>query len=264
MATRTRPIPSVSRFVTLCGATALLGLGLSAAPNAAHAQTVPAGGQADASSQGHARVAGRVFAAGNGKPLAFATVEITDLGRSTITDEQGNFVFEHIPVGEHPLRARLVGYQVHSRPINTQNPSAIEVRLTEDPVLLAGIRVSSSRFTRRMNALPYAARALGRRDVQGSAAMDAFQFVRSNVMSYPCGNSMNTFCILSRGTPVAPRVYLDDAPAPGGVEMLQLIPRDEINRVEIIQHGTMIRVYTERFVEWAARTNYRPMPIGVQ
>jgi hypothetical protein len=70
-----------------------------------------------------------------------------------------------------------------------------------------------------------------------------------------------TQCFSIRGASVEPRVYIDDAHMAGGIDMLANIPREEINRVEVIRSGSVIRVYTDNFMEWAARHNYRPPPL---
>lgn len=264
MPIRIRAAAPLPRLVTLCAASALLALTAGIAPTAADAQSVPSQGQANVQSRRQARVAGRVLSQANGNPLAYATVELTDLRRSTLTDENGNFVFDRVPAGEHPLSVRMVGYQAHSRPVSADDAAAVEVRLADDPVLLAGITVTTNRFEQRIRTVPYAVRVQGKRDVYATAASDAEEFVRarSGLMRVECADRTRKDCFLIRGRVGRPVVYIDDAPAPGGVEMLAMIPRQEISRVEFIRSGSIIRVYTERFMEWAARHNYRPTPLS--
>ena len=252
------------RTATRCAAITLLAAALSAAGTTLHAQTVPASGQQDAAASRQSDLEGTVVDSRTGRPLALATVEIPLLRRSTVTDEAGKFRLERMPPGEHGMRVRLVGYQAHSRPVQTGQEAPIEVRLAEDPVLLAGLTVTVNRFDRRTKSVPYSVRVLGKRDVYGSASSDAADFVlsRGGMFRTPCRRGFQSYCVYVRGSTVVPRVYLDDVPAAGGIDMLAMVPREEINRVEVIQNGTVIRVYTDRFMEWAARHNYRPMPLG--
>ncbi len=254
------PVATASR----CGAIALLTLALGTAGTALQAQTVPASGQesARASGQGRAQLQGRVLDP-SGRPLVLATVEIPVLKRVTTTDTEGRFRFERLPAGEHGMVVRLLGFREHSRPVTTESP--VEVRLEEDPVLLTGLTVTVDRFQSRMNAVPYAVRVMDKREVANSAADDAEQFVvrRAGLISTRCRTMLQIQCYLIRGVPTEPRVYIDDAHVGGGVAMLANIPREEISRVEVIQNGAVIRVYTDNFMVWAARNNYRPMPYGL-
>ena len=246
------------RTASRCAAIALLTLALCAAGTALHAQTVPISGQASAPGSRQDQVEGTVVDARTGKPLALVIVEIPRLRRTTITDDAGRFRFDDVPAGEHGMRVRLVGYQAHSRPVQPGQATPIEVRLSEDPVLLAGLTVTVNRFDSRMKAVPYAVRVMDKREVAGSAANDAAEFVvrRAGMFRTNCRSNRQTNCFSIRGSAVEPRVYIDDAHAPAGIDMLANIPREEINRVEVI------RVYTDRFMEWAARNNYRPVPLG--
>lgn len=248
-----------------CGAIALLTVALCTATPPLNAQTVPASGQENARASGQTEVQGVVLDARTGKPLPQVIVEIPRLRRSAVTDDAGRFRLVRVPAGEHGLVVRLVGYRAHSRPVAVGSGAPIEVRLAEDPVLLAGITVTVNRFDRRTRAVPHAVRVHTKRDVYTSAAPDAAEFViqRAGMFRTACRSMIATQCFSIRGSSVEPRVYIDDAHAAGGMDMLANIPREEINRVEVIRSGTVIRVYTDQFIEWAARHNYRPPPLGV-
>jgi hypothetical protein len=249
----TFPILSAARR----GAIALLALALGTTSLSAQA------GQENRAA-GRTHVQGRVLDAASGRPLILASVEIPELKRYTTTDTEGRFRFDRVPAGEHGLVVRLVGYREHSRPVSTAS-DAIEVRMSEDPVLLTGLTVTVNRFDSRMKAVPYAVRVLDKREVANSAANDAAEFVvrRAGLISTRCRSMLQTSCYLIRGSSVEPRVYIDDAHMAGGIDMLANIPREEINRVEVIRSGSVIRVYTDNFMVWAARHNYKPIPLGV-
>lgn len=77
------------------------------------------------------------------RPIAGATVELTDLGRTTETDEGGVFVFEDVPAGSHFLRA--------SHPLFDSVQQAIEVAEGEEAP------TARIQLTRVIFAQPYAA-----------------------------------------------------------------------------------------------------------
>lgn len=49
-----------------------------------------------------------------GKPLAFVNVVLPNLGKAAHTNEQGLFVLNDVPFGNHKLNAQLLGYKTHS------------------------------------------------------------------------------------------------------------------------------------------------------
>ncbi|HEX8360507.1 MAG TPA: carboxypeptidase-like regulatory domain-containing protein [Longimicrobium sp.] len=239
-------------------------LALCAAGATLQAQTVPASGRENATPSGPQELEGRVLDARTGRPLPLATVEIPRLRRSTVTDDEGRFDFGRVPAGEHGIVVRLVGYNSHSLPVEARSGAPVEVRLAEDPVLLTGLTVTVNRFDRRTRSVPYSVHVHTKRDVYNSAARDAAEFVirRANMIRTACRSMWQSQCFSIQGTSTEPRVYIDDVFMAGGMDILAVIPREDVNRVEVIRSGTVIRVYTDRFMEWAARSNYRPLPLA--
>lgn len=63
-------------------------------------------------------VTGRVTVSGTGEALSGAQVFIRDLDIGTITGEEGRYQLSDVPVGEHVLRVRILGYNRASRQIS--------------------------------------------------------------------------------------------------------------------------------------------------
>lgn len=261
----TPPAAPRARMATRCGAITLLVLAACAATNGLHAQSVPSGGQANARSSGQTYVEGRVLTA-DGAPLALASVEIASLDRMTMTNDEGRFRLQGVTPGTHPLLVALMGYETRVVTVEVGSGAApVEIRLTPDPVMLQRITVTANRFERRMKGVPYSVRVMDKREVLGSAAPDAAYFVtrHGGLIPVPCRSRAETDCVRVRGIITQPRVYINDFPAVGGLTMLGVIPAEEVNRIEVIQGGAMVRVYTDEFMQWAAKNNYRPIPIGI-
>lgn len=261
----TPPAAPRARIATRCGAITLLVLAACAATSGLQAQSVPSGGQSNARSSGQLYVEGRVLAA-DGAPLVLASVEIASLDRMTRTNDEGRFRLEGVTAGSHAVIVSLIGYETRVVTVEVGSGAApVEVRLTPDPVMLQRITVTANRFESRMRGVPYSVRVMDKREILGSAAPDAAHFVarRGGLIPVPCRSRAETDCVQVRGISIQPRVYINDFPATGGLAMLGVIPAEEISRVEVIQGGAMIRVYTDEFMEWAAKNNYRPVPIGI-
>ena len=61
-------------------------------------------------SQNSGRIAGRIVFAGDASPVAGATVQIVQLGRTTIADDQGKYEFTNIPAGRYTIAAHRDGF----------------------------------------------------------------------------------------------------------------------------------------------------------
>lgn len=257
------PLAARSRaHPTRCGTIFFAALLLLAGAGGAPAQTVPSEGQPSVQHEGQTvRLEGRVVSAKTGQPLAFARVELPELKRRTVTDREGNFRLDRIPAGEHLVRAALIGYRAEAGAVLAKAGAPIELRLAEDAVVLQGLTVTTDRLKERLRAFSYPARVLDREAIAGSGASNVRHLVatRGGMLTVPCGRS-GGICVRIRGDVVHPRVFVDEAFRPGGIDDLMAMSPSEISRVEVLRGGLQIRVFTEQFTEWAARTDYRPHP----
>ena len=248
---------------TRCGAISFAALLLFAGAGGAAAQTVPSPGQPAVQREGQTvRLEGRVVSAKTGQPLAFARVELPELKRRTLADAEGNFRLDRIPAGEHLVRAELIGYRPEASAVLARAGAPVELRLTEDAVVLQALTVTTDRFTTRLRAFSYPYRVLDRKVIAASGASDVRHLVatRGGLLTVPCGRSGSSICVRIRGAVIHPRIFIDEAYRAGGIDDLLAYSPSEISRVEVLRGGMQIRVFTEQFTEWAARNDYRPHP----
>lgn len=263
MSTRA-PVAAPRRaYPTRCGTISFAALLLLAGAGGAAAQTVPSQGQPAVHREGQTvRLEGRVLSAKTGQPLPFARVELPELKRRTTADAEGRFRIDRVPAGEHLARAELIGYRAESAAVLARAGAPVELRLSEDAVVLEALTVTSDRFASRLRAVSYPYRVLDRKVIAGSGASDVRHLIatRGGLLTVPCGRSGSGFCVRIRGAVVQPRVFVDEAYRPAGADDLALMSASEISRVEVLRGGLQIRVFTEQFTEWAARNDYRPQP----
>lgn len=259
------PVAGRKSVVKRCATIAFLAAGVCLPGSGAHGQDVPAGGRSVATARGQVeRVEGRVVSAATGRPLALAQVEIPGMRRSATTDAEGRFRLFRVPAGEHAVQVQLIGYQARS--VTVAAGEEVTVKLDEDPVMLSAITVTVNRFDRRLKAVPTAVRVLGPQEIASSTVTDARELVlrQTGMIAAPCRSVETTPpCFVVRGSVTRPQVFLDDAPAPAGMDALAALSRDALSRIEIIRDGAVINAYTDQFVEWAARNRYRPLPLTV-
>lgn len=93
-------------------------------------------------------VKGRVIDKDAHSPVRFATVVISaaNFSKGTITDDQGYFVFENVPVGRAALEARFVGYEtsvLSNLMVTTGKQLVLQIELTESPVEINEVTVKA-------------------------------------------------------------------------------------------------------------------------
>lgn len=249
----------------------------------ASAQSVTLSGQGrDAGSGQRVTLSGQVVDAASGQPVPAATVEVRPRRERVVTDAQGRFTLRTTR-GEHVIVADALGYGTVLTPVTLSDATVqVDVALEKDPILLQGIVATVSRLKSRRNSYPYAVRSLEGVQLAATGAPNMEMLVRERLgvyftecSTYMPGRSFATertrvpfavqgldSCVYSRGGPTPSAVYVDEVrmPDPG---VLSLYTPQEVASVEVYHNGEQIRVYTRWFMEWAARTNYRPLPLSV-
>lgn len=241
---------TTSRLTAHALTTGVLALGLCwVGPDPATAQ------DAQSTDGEHTTVTGRVVDAGTGQPLASTVVRVAETRHAIMTDADGRFALLHVPVGIHTLTFEQLGYTPLSI-TQTVEPDGepILAELPPMPVVLEGLKVMVDRFAARRQAAGVSVRLL-RPDDFRAQPVDLFSAVRTRgglglVGCTPRGR-VSTWCIISRGSYVEPRVWVDDRPAMG-IEELELYRTHDVYAVEVYQAGRAIRVYTRDYIQRVA------------
>jgi len=97
--------------------------------------------------QGNAVVVGRIVAAGSGRPIEGAWVELFPARRAAQSGVDGNFRIKGLPSGQYQIQVRAIGWKAVRRRVTV--PSAgeltVDVELVEAPAVLSDLVVSASR-----------------------------------------------------------------------------------------------------------------------
>jgi iron complex outermembrane receptor protein len=89
------------------------------------------------SAQSGGKISGRVFYGDNVTPLDGATVEITQLKRTAITDESGVYEFTGVPAGRYTIVARREGFGDTSKTIVLAEGAAVDA---DFPMPIVGVK----------------------------------------------------------------------------------------------------------------------------
>ncbi len=95
----------------------------------------------DFSSRGH--ISGTVIDRSTRQPIAGAVVNVVQAGRQVLTDEQGYFAIQELPVGVLSLSVEMLGYAPRRDPISVQagHTTSLEIALAVEPIELEPIVV---------------------------------------------------------------------------------------------------------------------------
>lgn len=213
-----------------------------------------------------------------GAPVPGAIVRITGTLRADgsaiagFTDEEGRFSISEVPAGPSRVLVSRIGYADLIQVLDIQEGQFVEVVVIPKPVVLEGIEVYVDRLQTRLRALPFSASVFEETALKLSPSLNVadyldsqpgFEFVPCFVGGSPTGlYTRRRDCMRTRGTtPQRPRIFIDDAPAMGGVRELATLPTFEMYRVEVIRGCGQIRVYTTSYVEGTASRGYPLLPI---
>lgn len=232
----------------------LLLLVLSAGPSAVDAQQAKSDGKVD--------LVGFVKDGVTGDPMSGVLVEIEALDRNAFTNKDGRFVIRDIKRGSWTVRARQLGYEEWVGEHTANEAGQLNIELQADPVLLEEIRVVSDRIERRRKSTAMSVFAYEADELSASAAFDVTHFVRTRVPVVSCPVSyFANDCVLRRGRPIVPRVYIDEVRLLGGFEFLGLYNPSELYLIEVYDSGSQIRLYTKAFAERLALGQEHVFPI---
>lgn len=223
----------------------------------------PVTAQADASD---AAITGRVLDASSGEPVDQAMVSLESLGWGVFTDGRGRFRMSDVPSGTGVLLVERLGYGSATVDVEVGREGAdVTVRLPPDPVVLEGVSVVTNRFERRRKATSVSVRAFDQSDLLSSGVFPSvldFIETRAGVPMVDCPPRARSFnCVLVRGQRREVGVYIDEAPAVGGLDQLETYRPGDFYMIEVFAGGRHIRAYTHSFMRRAAQSRLYPIPL---
>ncbi len=241
-------------------------------------------------------VHGIVYDARTGTVVPGAAVYLEGEGYGVLSDSAGVFRFANVAPGSELVAAVQFGYEEATAPIDVPEGGAfLEIELAPRPILLDGVTAvvdnvgtMERRMRSRRRAVPYHSRAFDQERMLRSPAANVLDFLLYETRYGPVrcpagadfsggGNSVRSLgwtslrmpgppsshCIVRRGRTVSPRVYVDEVPILGGLDVLESYPTAQIYALEIYSQGAEIRAYTYNFMQRMARRPIALTPINL-
>lgn len=209
-------------------------------------------------------VSGTIVDAADGQPLANVSVRLAHLNIGTLTDRNGRFDLHRIAPGEHDLEVHLLGYRrlVHRLTLE-DGMQPLRLQMHVDPILMEGVIITTDRLESRRRGSGWSSRVIDAERLRFAATGDLTHAVAqvAGLRITECtGRYIGMSCIVVRGQPMLPTVYIDEARV-HYLDMINLYHPDEIHAVEVFGGGRHVRVYTTRYIERLARSGQRLQPI---
>lgn len=221
----------------------------------------PLGAQQQGAAAQRVELSGRVVDGNTGAPVAQAVVALPALRRQAVTDAEGRFRLDRVPAGEHAVEVKRLGYANLKR-FWTAAPGGepTELRLLPQPMVLERVTVVEDRLERRRRRVPTTVRTIRSEEILLSGTYDAADLVKRHVHVVPCPASFKVDdCVIRRGGQmVGISLTIDERPAFGGLEDLELYDPQDIHLIEVYGRGTAVRAYTNEFMRRLA-TNPRTL-----
>lgn len=216
----------------------------------------------EAQARGSAVVVGQVVDAESQAPLTGAVVKVAGSWRQAATGPDGSFRLV-VPMGTVGVTVTRLGYHgvVQTWEAAEGSGDVGVIALRRDAVLLDALEVTVDRLERERRMVPVSSRTFGIEELARSAAWNAADFVRmrGGAMVTSCGeSSWDRECVYTRGGLVPVCVMIDDAPAYGGLAVLQGYQARDFARMHVYRGGTFIQAYTPEYISRLATTGRRP------
>ena len=207
---------------------------------------------------------GTVVDQASGQSLTGAFVSMTDSEWGSLSNDEGQYRIPRVRAGSVSLTVELLGYETLAWTGTVAEGDMPILQLVPQAIVLEGLRVVTDRFRSRRNATATSVRAFDHDALSTTPQETVLDFVsvRAGLIRTRCsGRAIASVCFFVRGREAESVVYVDEMPVIGGLDYLEVLRPHELYMVEVYGQGRHIRVYTNHFMERAAKKRLRPVAL---
>lgn len=188
---------------------------------------------------------GRVLDAATGLGVSGAMVYAGDAEDDA--NVIGSFRIRRIPAGS-PIRVAVeaFGYLPYATELTAHGDTTVRVELAVDPIGQRMIDAQVEKLVTRSNAVPHPRSAITRQELVRRSPWSAYDILKARL-----GPRFNRIACL----------FIDDIQRRNGTEELYGYLPEELERIEIIDNGVMVRLYTRRQIQEQVRGRVVLRPI---
>ena len=190
-------------------------------------------------------IRGEVTEKASGEPVIDAET-LLGTNRRTATNMNGTFKFSKVRVGQPVvIQVRAIGMMPADLRVDADNDTTLQFQLVPDPIGQGLLAQQVARLEKRTAGIGQSVQTIGRETLLRSNET-MYDLVRRRVQAY---------------RRVVRCLFIDERISGVGIEELMLFLPQQVERVEFIDRGTMVRVYTRRYVEDMMLKRAHPMAI---
>ena len=192
-----------------------------------------------------ANIFGHVLDKNTQEHLPYVTLQIKGTTLGTATDETGHYFLKHLPVGEHIVQVKMMGYKTIEKKVTAKAGETIELNfdLEESSIFFEDVVISADRNgnTRRLSPSLVSVIDMKTFDATNSNTLsDGLKFQPGLRVENNCQNcGVNQVRINGLDGPYS-QILIDSRPivgSLGGVYGLEQIPANMIEKVEVVRGG---------------------------
>ena len=190
-------------------------------------------------------IRGEVTEKASGEPVMDADIRL-GTNRRTATNTNGRFKFSKVRVGQPVLvQVGSIGMMPADLHVDAEDDTTLTFQLVPDPIGQGMLAQQVTRLEKRTTGIGRSVQTIGRETLLGSNET-MYDLVRRRLQA----NRRNLQCL-----------FIDERISGVGIEELMLFLPQQVERVEFIDRGKMVRVYTRRYVEDMMLKRAHPMAI---
>ena len=191
-------------------------------------------------------IQGRIIENETEKPIAFASVSITDK-KGTVSDENGNFKFENLRAGNYVLRISFVGFDSFTKNISIADKEMLnlQIELISANITAKEVVITATKTENYLYDIPIRVNLMSSRQIESIPTQTT-----DELLAFVPGVNINrSFGIFSHTTAVTMRglngneqgrvlVMIDGIPvnkSDGGSVNWNLLNNDQIERIEVVK-----------------------------
>ena len=192
-----------------------------------------------------ANVFGHVLDKTSQQHLPYVTFQIKGTTIGTATDETGHYYLKNLPLGEHIVEVKMMGYKTIEQKINTRKGETIELNfdLEESSIYFEDVVISADRNgnTRRLSPSLVSVLDMSTFEATNSTSLaDGLKFQAGLRVENTCQNCGVNQVRINGLDGHFSQIVIDSRPiigSLGGVYGLEQIPANMIEKVEVVRGG---------------------------
>ena len=192
-----------------------------------------------------ANVFGHVLDKNTNEHLPYVTFQVKGTTIGTATDNTGHYFLKHLPIGEHTVEVKMMGYKTIEKKIKATASETIELNFTleESSIYFEDVVISADRNgnTRRLSPSLVSVLDMKTFDVTNSTSLsDGLKFQPGLRVENNCQNCGFTQVRINGLDGPYSQILIDSRPiigSLGGVYGLEQIPANMIEKVEVVRGG---------------------------